>query len=360
MPNDPITTAQYRAAKSMGGFLAREDRGLIQVSGADRAGWLNNLVTNAIKTLRPGEGRYAFACDARGRTIADLNVFVLEDRLWLDVDRRWIVPVLAHLTRHTIVEDVVLTDLSSQTRRLAVLGTRANDVVRRLELGDITKMAPLQHLGGRLGDEEVRMARNDFAGPVAAEFFILSNPDTSAGEDEEPPAQAGADSCGGLARRILATACSDLGLTSLDRPVVEVLRIEAGIPASIDDIDDEVLPPETGQIDRGIDYHKGCYLGQEVIERMRSHGVLARRLVGLRIDGDAIVAPRSPIRIGENQIGRTRSCCWSERLGAVLALGYVKTAYAEAGVEVMIGAGEHDRAGTVVELPVREPHASAS
>ena len=339
MPNGALIAAQYRTAITTGGLCVRADRGLIQVTGADRATWLNNLVTNAVKTLRPGEGRYAFAPDTKGHIVADLNVLAFEDRLWLDLDRRWIEQAVAHLNRHLIVEDVALADISAHTCRIAVLGPRAGDVVRSLGLGDLAAMGQLRHVRGRLGDAEVRVLRNDFAGSPTAEFIILRD------EGSAPPAER--------PMREISRVSGDLGLVALDQPVVDILRIEAGIPASIEDIDEDVLPPETGQIERGIDYHKGCYLGQEIIERMRSHGVLARRLVGLRIAGDMLVPPQSTIRVGQSLIGLTRSCCWSEALATVLALAYVKTAYAEAGVEILVGTAEGNREGMIVVLPFR-------
>jgi tRNA-modifying protein YgfZ len=359
MLNDPPIQAQYRAATSVGGLCTRENRGLIHVSGADCGAWLNNLVTNSIKTVRPGEGRYAFACDVRGRIIADLNALATGGGFWLDLDRRWMKTVVAHLNRHVITEDVTLADVSSRICRLAVLGPRAGDAVLRMGFGDLAGMGQLQHVEKRSGNAEIRMIRHDFAGLPAAEFVILAAEGSSAEPDDEPLAAAGEGSRGGGVREEIAAVCGELGMAELERPVVEVLRIEAGIPASVEDIDEDVLPSETGQTERGIDYRKGCYLGQEIIERMRSRGALARRLVGLRIDGEMPVAPQSFIRVGEAQVGRTRSCCWSQALGAVLALGYVKIAHADPGVEVMVDTISGQRRGTVIELPVQARIADA-
>jgi tRNA-modifying protein YgfZ len=288
---------------------------------------------------------YAFATNVKGRIIADLNVLVLDECIWLDLDRRWVEAVLTHLNRHVITEDVRLYDLSSQTCRVAAVGPQTGDLARQLGFGDFDMLRPLQHAGGRAGGKHIRMVRHDFAGLPAAEFVIGPVTESSAEAEKLQACEP--------ARKEIAAAAAELGLTRLDGAAVEILRIEAGVPASVEDIDEEILPPETGQIERGIDYHKGCYLGQEIIERMRSHGALARRLVGIRVSGDTIVACKSTLRIGDNLVGHTRSCCWSEALRAVLALGYVKTANAEPGVAMVAATRESDRPATVVELPVR-------
>lgn len=87
MTHSPDVVARYRACRDQGGIYRRQDRGLIEVTGGDRTAWLNNLVTNVLNTLGPGEGNYAFATNRQGRVVFDANILVLEDRLYLDIDR---------------------------------------------------------------------------------------------------------------------------------------------------------------------------------------------------------------------------------------------------------------------------------
>src|SRR5215470_2088482 len=119
MANPSNIAEQYRIARESGGCYYRSDRALIEVTGRDRAAWLNNLVTNVVKTLQPGEGNYAFATNVKGRTVFDMNLLVLEDRMWLDIDRRWIETARKHLTKFTITEDVALADITKDYERLA-------------------------------------------------------------------------------------------------------------------------------------------------------------------------------------------------------------------------------------------------
>lgn len=335
MSNSADIITQYEACLTDACFLRRDDRGLLEVRGKDHTAWLNNLVTNVVLTLQPGEGNYAFAITVKGRTVCDLNFLVLPDRLWLDIDHRLLEKATAHFQRYIVTEDVALRDISGESGRLALIGPRAPEVVGQLGFGNVVPMASLQHTGGRAGTTDALMFRHDIAGLPGAEFIVTIDAAHDAVE-------------------ALSEAIRGAGARKLTPEVVDILRIEAGIPASVEDIDEEVVPPETGQIERGISYQKGCYLGQEVIERMRSHGVLPRRLVGVRFEGDAPVRPQSRIIVEDTDVGRATSGCYSEALEGALNLAYVKTVHAEPGTRVIAQTGAGPRPGVVVQLPVRK------
>lgn len=333
MANTPEIQAQVRAARERGGLLLRSDRTVVEITGRDRAAWLHNLVTNTVKTLSPGEGNYAFATNVKGRCVFDVGIVVLEDRLWLDLDRRWLDAALKHLNRYIIAEDVTLAP-NDGALRLAAIGPSAAAFASRVGCGNLAAMAQWQHVAATLGDATGRIVRNDFLGLPSGDVYLID-----AREGEAP-----------AAARALAT---ELGLVEIGHDAAEILRIEAGIPASVDDIDDTVVPPETGRIEQGISYHKGCYLGQEVIERMRAHNVLARKLVGI------IVETRSPpsrgaavVRDGA-EIGSLTSACWSEIFGAPLALGYIKSAHASPGTAILVRDASGEANAKIVSLPAK-------
>lgn len=334
MPNRPDIVEQYSAAHGAAGIYTRPDRALIEVTGKDRATWLHNLVTNTVKTLSPGEGNYAFATSVKGRTVFDLYFYVLEDRIWLDVDDREREKALAHLNRYVITEDVALADRTGEMGRIALIGPRVVEVCATVGIANFAAMASLQHVGVTIGGALCRAVRDELGGLPVVEFLV-----------EQP--HAGAIDA-------LRASVGAAGLREIGRDALEVLRIEAGRPASVDDIDEDVVPPETGQIERGISYHKGCYLGQEVIERMRSHGVLARTLVGLRVDGDSRPERNAKVLLNDQEAGRVTSCCWSEAAGSILALGYLKTAFAKPGTSVSVVVGGANVSANVVALPIRQ------
>ena len=118
------------------------------------------------------------------------------------------------------------------------------------------------------------------------------------------------------------------------------------------EITGEYLPAETGQVDRAVNIHKGCYLGQEVVERMRSRGALARKLVGLTLQGDeAVPTPVALVKADGTPVGQLTSSQRSFTLGKVIGLGYVKTASASVGASLQATCGDRRVDATVTDLP---------
>ncbi len=301
---------EYRAAREGAALFDRSHRGLIIATGGDRQAWLHNLVTNRVRDLSPGEGVYAFATDVKGRTQFDLNILVLPAALWLDVDRSIAPAALAHLDRYLITEDVSIAHAGERFARLGCCGPAAAAVAKSLGVGNLTPMPALANVW--VDEPHVRLVRHDFAAGPGFELFL--------------PAEQAApwwDRIAALPEVTLAGSAA-----------AEALRIEAGLPAWGADIDDKVIPPETGQIERGISYQKGCYLGQEIIERMRSFGSVARRLVRLEIaDGAGIAVPASLMQ-NEKEVGRVTSLTRHPLESRWIGLGYVRTTAGGDGLTV--------------------------
>jgi folate-binding protein YgfZ len=334
-PLEPGLSAKHAAVCRAGGFLRSDARGIIEVRGVDRATWLHNLVTNVIATLRTGEGNYAFAVNVQGRTVFDLNALIFDDRIWLDVDRRWVALALAHLNKYIVVEDVSLTDISRDWARFSALGPATARAVESMGLGNnFDAMDALRHVPADFSGGLLHLVKNDL-GPIRrAEFYV-------------PIRQA--EAFAGL----LAERSEPLGMAPIDEALENVLRIEAGVPASFVDIDDQVIPPETRQVERGISYFKGCYLGQEVLERMRSRGSMARKLAAFRMAGEKTPERNAPIFVNGQEVGRITSACNSPALEAVLALGYVRMAVAVRGQLVDVATGvDATGSASVVDVPL--------
>lgn len=314
---------------SNAGYLREVGRSLLEVTGADRLDWLHNLTTNAVKTLSAGDGNYAFAISVQGRTLFDLNILVLDASVWLDIDSRWVDDALAHLGKYVVVEDVELKRISDDWSRVDVLGSQTAGVVEALGLGHhFTALADVQHVSGTIAGAAVRLVKDNLGSINRATIYVRKD-------------HADAFS------RVLADAVARVGGMEIDAELFDCLRIEAGVPKSVDDIDHAVIAPETLQIERGISYHKGCYLGQEVIERMRSRQSMSRKLVSLSIEHDNLPPHNAPIIMQEKEIGRVTSACHSPILGGVLGLGYVKSLLAHSGDDLRV---QYDRQTTA---PIR-------
>lgn len=292
--------AEYAAGRTGAAVFDRSDRGRLVVGGGDRKSWLHGLVTNAVATLDEDNGNYAFAIDAKGRTLFDLNILALRDELWLDLDGVIAPDAMRQLDRYIFGEKVVLMNLSGDDARLGVCGPDAARIAAALGVANFTALPALAHraIAGGAG----RLVRHDFAGGAG---FDLILPRAGAAHWWD---------------RVVELGARPAGLAALD-----VLRIEAGIPWLGRDIDEKTLPPETGQIERGISYTKGCFVGYEILERMRSRGGLARRLVRLSLADGAGVTEQSPIRQRDAEVGRVTSLVRHPKHGVWIGLGYLKT-----------------------------------
>ncbi len=177
--------AEYDAASDGVGLHDRSYRGLIEVTGGDRAAWLHNLTTNDIKSIKAGHGLYAFSLNIKGRVLFDGNVLALPESLLLDIDRRWLGPAIEHLGKYIIMEDAQLTDRSGDFVRLALVGPRASEVcecagslpsdgeIAQAEAcGSLIPADSLHHAEVRIGDVACRVVRHDFAGPTALELIV--------------------------------------------------------------------------------------------------------------------------------------------------------------------------------------------
>lgn len=311
---------EYAIASDRVGLLDRSWRGMIALTGKDRATWLHNLVTNEIRNLRPGDGNYAFAVNVQGRVLFDLTALVLEDCIWLDIDRRVCERVLAHFRKYAIMEDVTLADRSDDFIRPAVFGPKLKDLAASVVPANAMAMAQYQHVSVEIAGVRCRAIRHDFAGLPGIEYVA---PEDGAA----------------AVWRALAAAVGTAGGGAVGLIAARALRMEAGIPALGREIDEDVVAPETMQAERGISYHKGCYLGQEIIERMRSRGALSKRLVGLLIDSPPPAEVPATLLADGAEAGRLMSACESPALGSTLGLAYVKAAHAAVGTSLTIQNG---------------------
>jgi folate-binding protein YgfZ len=326
--------AEYAALGAGPAVVDRSYRGLLEVTGKDRAGWLHNLTTNEIRNLGPGEGSYAFATNVQGRILFDLNVMALADRLWVDLDRRFLGVATAHFEKYRIVEDVAVADRSDEFVRIGLAGDVAVDLVAALGVRNARAMPSVGTAVATWQGVELRLMRDDFCGTFGVALFVP------------------ADRAVALWR---AATGGELGKAAVPAgdDAVQVRRVESGIPWPGCEITDAVLPAETGQLERAVSFHKGCYLGQEVVERMRSRGSLARRLCGLRLGPGGGARPGDEVRdAADKPVGRVTSVCTSLVLQEMIGLGYVKSSSAAAGQDVVVVSGDGKRsAAHVVDLP---------
>lgn len=310
----PTGSAGYDAARRHAAFIDRSHRGRIVVSGADRATYLQGLLTNDIAALRAGQGCYAAYLTPQGRMIADMHVYELGDVILLTMAGDVKDAVLTKFDQFVFAEDVQLGDVTASFAQWAVVGPHAAHLIAPL-LGGVTETA-LRAM------PEHHNTRADWRGSAA--IVTRTSDAGEAGYDiYVDTAQADA----------LKTAIADAGVPLLDDLVAETVRIEAGVPAFHRDMDEDTIPLEAGIESRAISFTKGCYVGQEVIVRVlhRGHGRVARRLVGLMVEGDRAPTAGSSVQVGDRDVGRVTSSTWSPALNRPIALAYVHRDFVDPG-----------------------------
>jgi folate-binding protein YgfZ len=324
----------YAAARQHAALLPR-DRGLILVSGADRASYLQGLLTNDIAALRAGQGCYAAYLTAQGRMITDLYVYELGDVILLAVPRALKDSVLAKLDQFIFSEDVQLGDVSDTSAALALIGPEAADVAQQVTGIDAAELQLLPEHGNMrrmVNGQPVVVLRVSDTGELGLEFVVAR------------------DRAEHLARAFEAS-----GAVPADPATADLLRIESGVPLFGRDMDEETIPLEAGIENRAISFTKGCYVGQEVIIRVlhRGHGRVARKLVGLVFDPEQDVPqPGVALYAADKEIGTLTSSAVSAALGRPIALGYVKRDFTPPGTRVLTADGAQ---ADVVALPFERP-----
>jgi folate-binding protein YgfZ len=313
-----ISASDYQSARQRSAAIERSDRGRIVVSGADRASYLQGLLTNDIVALKAGEGCYAAYLTPQGRMIADLFVYELGDVMLLTVPREQHGAVLGKLEQFIFSEDVQLGDASETFSTMAIVGPEAARVVSTLTAIAETDLATMSEHGNR---------RGTFDGHPAIVVRV-----TDAGE---PGYDLYVETAYAAALR---RALEQERVPFLDSDTADVLRVEAGVPKFGHDMDHETIPLEAGIESRAISFSKGCYVGQEVIIRVlhRGHGRVARKLVGLAIDGGAVPAAGTRAAVDGRDIGQVTSSAMSPMLKKPIALAYLHRDFLAPGTAVVV------------------------
>ena len=324
---------EYAALRASAALVDRSYRGLLEVRGRDSIGWLHNLTTNQIKTLGLREGNYAFALSVQGRILFDLSILVREDAAWVDVDRRFLGTALRHFNKYVITEDVTIADAGDRLVRIGLTGPRCEPILSVLGASHGAKLPCYAACDVTWSGRSLTFVRTDFCGEFGVEIL-----------------------CPRIGAEDLWCALTDpagpFRAVPAGDDVVQIRRVEAGVPWPGAEICEEYLPAETRQLPRAVNFNKGCYLGQEVVERMRSRNVVARLLVGLRIEG-AEPPPRGAnvVDAEGKPTGTVTSSCHSPACGGPIALACVKAAHAVAATGVMVRWGERSARGLVSDLP---------
>lgn len=252
---------------------------------------MHAMSTNDVQNLRAGQGLYAFFLTAQGRVLADANIFNLGDALWLDTEPEIADKLRDHLDKYIIADDVELQDETQNWIAIGIEGPESLDAVTNLQLPVPDKDLAVENFHSGF------VARVSSTGQSGVRIFLprteselLPNFDIPAATEEE----------------------------------IRVVRLENGVPRYGDDISERYLTHETQQL-RAVHSNKGCYLGQEIVERVRSRGQVHRLLTPVRVQSDKAPLPGTRLLVDGKDGGEITSAVYSPALGETVALAYLRT-----------------------------------
>jgi glycine cleavage system T protein len=321
---------EYRAVRSRAGLLDLCHRSLVRFTGADRAEYLNGMVSNDVQSLNPGTGTYAAILNVQGKILADVRLFCVEEYFLMDLPGARKDEILDHLNRHLVADEVEIEDLAERSGMISIQGPTAAALLRALITQDLPAR-PLGHSRFDLADHEIRIVRATHTGEDGYDLIAPAG---------ELPAVAS------LIEKAFETSPS----LWIGTEAQEILRLEAGIPRYGIDMDADNLFLETG-LESHVSFQKGCYLGQEVVERIRSRGHVNRKLAGVVFEGSSPVARGDRLYAGEKESGQVTSSVMSPQLSAPIALAYVHRDFWSPGTPVTCREGEKSVQGKIVALP---------
>jgi folate-binding protein YgfZ len=272
-------TPGYSALRHGAAWIDLSPRGRIVARGRDAARFLHNVTSNEVKKMAPGDTCYAFLLTPQGRIVGDLHLLSLGDRFLIDTEPELREKVQQQILKYKVADQVELEDVTAQTVAIGVEGPNAPAI------------AP--------PPSEFRIVPFTVTGQPG--YRIYSSPEK---EDE-------------IARYLEAA-----GAVAATPEDARAVRIENGKPRYGEEIVETSLPQETEQM-HAVSFNKGCYIGQEIVERIRARGHVNRHLVRLEMDGPELPAP------GKQTIGGQEadvmSAVFSPELGKVVALAYVRS-----------------------------------
>jgi folate-binding protein YgfZ len=322
---------EYLSVRGAAGLLDFSNRAVLEFTGADRLSYLQGLISNDLRVLSSGEGIDAAFLTQQGKVLGDCRVLATDDSFIVDLWEPLKAKIIDHLHRYLVADEVEIADLSDHCAILSIQGPKSEILLEKFLPKDRRPQKVLTHSLAEIGEVELRICRYSHTGEDGFDLMIpLADIESMA--------------------RQLTEAGSAYSARWVGAEAYEMLRIEAGIPRYGVDITDDNLILETG-LNHAVSFTKGCYLGQEVVERIRSRGHVNKNITGLVIDGKNPATRGSKIWTADKEIGTITSSAYSPALKSPIALGYVHRDHRSPGTELLIRQDQAVLNATVVALP---------
>ncbi len=307
--------AEYAALRETAALVDANYRAFFSFTGPDRQRYVNALLTSNVRDLKPGQGTVGLLLNPQGHILAEVETYAREDSILAITHAMIRERTFATFEKFIIMDDVTLEDLTAATGTLDLAGPRAAAVLVELGVKNFGDMPPLAHEEITVEQIPCRAVRREFAGNPAATLI--------AGREHLPALWRA------LAERVRLHGGAPAGMEA-----VNSIRLECGIPWFGRDYDDKQIPHEAGLEHSHINYEKGCYTGQEIVERVRSRGHVNRRLAELRFFSAEAPAPGTKLFSDGNEIGSVTSTAFSPALGQPIGLGTLRREHSAIGTRM--------------------------
>ncbi len=322
MESTDLIAQECFAARHQCVLIDHPDSVVIEVGGADRISFLHRMLTNDIKKLSPGQGAYTCLLNAQAKVLADMNVLVLENFIWLLTNLGLKDKISSLLNQAVIMDQVELIDKSDALKLISIHGPKSKDLLSRTRKNAGLPEELFYSRNVSIEDVPVVIIRLNLTGETGFGLFMPRG--------KENPVES----------KILENG-EEFGLIEIHQSSFETLRIEAAIPRYGIDFDHSFLLPEVG-LENAVSYTKGCFPGQEILARLDSRGGVARKLTGFELKGEKVPQKNNKIFVDEKEAGFVTSAAFSPTLKKTIALGYLKTEAQKAGHEVIVDiSGDH-------------------
>lgn len=323
---------EYKFARESVALIDKSYRALLSFAGADRVRYLNAMLTGNVRDLRAGQGNMSLLLSPQGRILAEVETLALEERLLAMSHAMIRQRLIENFDKFIIMDDVVLEDWTDKFGTLALEGPDAAAILRELCDLDLNSMDQLSHAEKTIANMRCRIVRTSQDEVPGAEI-ICSREDLAA------------------LWNLPLNAARKRGGGPVGYEALNVMRLEEGLAWYGVDFDENQIPHQAALENSHISYTKGCYTGQEIVERVRSRGQIQRRRVMLKFSGDAIPRAGEPLFTADaenrDEIGFITRAAKSPKFGAVIGMGYVRREQMDSGSKVRWSGGDAE----VFELP---------
>ena len=323
---------EHCAVRQGVGIVDLSHRGRLRLTGSDRAAYLHRIISNDVEGLAVGEGNYATILTNRGKIIADMNVYVFEDSIGIETNAGTTFSLYQELDKYLIADDVTIEDFTECTGIVGVHGPKSSELLQEVYGFDVGDLPEYHNVVHEIDGRRIVCVRANETGEVGYNLCTASESiewlwDT-------------------LLTKGRAFGAAPVGLIALNS-----LRIEAGIPRYGAELSDLIFPGEA-ELEQAISFEKGCYIGQEIVARMKYRGHPNRLLRGFEITSDTPPLSGDRLFDGDTDIGWLTSAVVSPTLGKTIGMGYIRVAFTDEGCQVEIETKGSRMKATVRCLPL--------